>query len=145
MTLYGYKEKKAQLPFLCKGFGVGGHWAILLFLVYLWNNQCNWADDCLVSALHFWLRSLFLQLAPICAMWQGTGKHSASLNSRIQPTLSFPLPIWFLRNLPRVVARGEKRKEERKETQGKGFPPLTLQTTILKNTLFSLGCLAPLR
>lgn len=54
------KKEKSQLSCsFANVSGAGDCLAILLFLGYLWNNQFNWADDCLVPALHFWLRSLF--------------------------------------------------------------------------------------
>lgn len=53
------KEKSQLSCSFANVSGAGDCLAILLFLGYLWNNQFNWADDCLVPALHFWLRSLF--------------------------------------------------------------------------------------
>ena len=73
------KEKKSQLSCSFANVpGAGDCLAILLFLGYLWNNQFNWADDCLVPVLLFWLKSLFsaigISLCYVAREWHAFSK-----------------------------------------------------------------------
>lgn len=72
------KEKSQSSCSFANVSGAGDCLAILLFLGYLWNNQFNWADDCLVPALHVWLRSLFsavgIDLCYVAREWHAFSK-----------------------------------------------------------------------
>lgn len=139
MTVYGYKErKKSQLSCsFANVSGAGDCLAILLFLGYLWNNQFNWADDCLVPVLLFWLKSLFsavgINLCYVAREWHAFSKPRFRSSS---PPLVCPCQSDFWGICLELLQ--EKRKN------GKGTPRPTLQT-ISWNTSFGLTFLAPLR
>lgn len=129
------KEKKSQLSCSFANVpGAGDCLAILLFLGYLWNNQFNWADGALCLYCSSDLSLYFLQLASVCATWQGNGMHSASqIPGSAHPCL--PLPIWFLGICLELL-------QEKKKKWGKGTPAPTLQTHFIEYLLW-LDILGP--
>lgn len=124
---------------ICKCFRGWDCLAILLFLGYLWNNQfielmIAW---CLHRTSDLDLSSLHLALT--CATWPGNACIQQTQIPEFQPTSPLSLPIWFLRNLPRVVT------VKKKKTEKKLLALLLLCRPFYRLPPFSWRFLAPVR